>query len=186
MTDAAIGSLTRSLEVDWFFDAGCCLCKYYEYTCDAGAGSSGNADSTTVPSSGGSQRPPSSGGSGSGSGSCGSIDYDTDYWGGDIVPVTSEWLLIAMRRVQHYLPGRQAGADAMAPSCRRTRCQPTCVSYPSPFLWCLQPSGQTPRWRPPPPRTAARPAASTATAGWVPEMPALVACGAFEAGSILL
>lgn len=70
------------MEVGWFYDAGCCLCKYHPYECEGGS------DTSSTPSAPSSQRPASDSDS---AGSCGSIEYDTDYWGADIVPVTSEW-----------------------------------------------------------------------------------------------
>lgn len=61
----------------WYYDHRCCLCKV------AACEDSGDGEDAGTPSS--------PGGSGSeGDGSCGLIEYDTDYFGGDIVPVTSE------------------------------------------------------------------------------------------------
>jgi hypothetical protein len=56
----------------WYFDHGCCLCKP---ECDGS--SSGSAVDTS---------------SGAASSTCSpSIYYDTDFYGGDIVPVTTKW-----------------------------------------------------------------------------------------------
>ncbi|KAI7840639.1 hypothetical protein COHA_005660 [Chlorella ohadii] len=68
----------------WYYDNSCCLCKIAP--CESSSSSDSGGGSSSSSSSSFSQRPSSDGG-----GSCGSIEFDTDFFGGDIVPVTTKW-----------------------------------------------------------------------------------------------